>query len=427
MRPMPYWTFLLETPGPTPVDHAGAGADLASAADFVPLGWLALFGCDDLCSVVPRGDASRHLTLITSAGHARARIEGRRALLADVLGPVLIEHVDLFAARLGGLPSERGIQVWMSDLVYRWPDDHDARGTLTRALRAIDARDPKGWDLLMELTHGERERASLRARFPRGLGVLSVVGRFRGRPVPDDADQIPPADADLEEADRRLTAQGVGLYAVHLGVREAARALLGPDPEDAAVDAVFEACWEGRMGMADAIEGSERALRRALLARLAWTDGRLDRLPREDDPELARASQLVALFCGALADVASRVLHDPDVRVRVALAFSYPPSSPDEDDDDDDAIAPHDEVWEALARDPDPRVRWAAHINPVSPLRPGDDPHPAIRALRADAPLLELLAIAGTDEPLGLATALCRRHTPMLVRREALRTMGLRS
>jgi hypothetical protein len=252
---------------------------------------------------------------------------------------------------------------------------------------------------------------------------MKTVGWPEGRRGPDGADALAPDLEAFSEGSARLTRLGVGFTALHTGLLDAARDFAGPPMVHAGAAAALEAWEADRLTIEDALNGQPLDFRRAFIAELAARGVPLPVLSDEADPRLAAALVALALFGEREARAAAvpAALESPDVRVRAALAFTYPPKDPF----DDDEVAPLDAIWKHLAKDPEPRVRWAACANPSSPLKPDDDPHPAVRALRPSAPLLELLALASHTEPLGLATALCRPATAMLVHREALRTMGV--
>lgn len=420
---MPYWSFLLKTPSAKQILDKSDAERFSSAADLVPLAWLALFSASDIRSIVPRGESTRHLTLITSVANGCARLERRREILAEVLWPPLLEHVDLFVAKLKTLPPDHGIQVWLSELVYRWPDDAQARNLLTRVLDALDKHTPVAWDVVMDVLLAEREQGSIRARFDPDVAVMKNVGWFEGRPAPERIDALAPSFEQLEEAWAKLTTLGVGFTAIHLGIRAVALERIGEAPPQPEIFEALDAWDEERLTFDDLFQGRNLAFRRAMLAELVRREVSLERLPDEPDPQLRGALVAMGLHGRREATEAAvpSALRDSDVRVRIMLAFGYPPRDPYEDDE----VAPMDAVWEALVHDLEPRVRWAAYMNPCCPVAPDEDPHPAIRALRKDASLLELLALAESNDPLALATALHRRNTPMLIRRQAMRSLGI--
>jgi hypothetical protein len=422
---MPYWTFLLQTAASDPVVRRHDTQTVASAAGVVPLGWLALFEPADLHPIVPEGETQRVLTLATSVRTARDRLHRRGERLRELVQRPLAEHLDLLGETLASRPEGAGLQVWLHELVYPFPDDAEARGLLTLALSAFDTPSPQALAALGDLLLVEPSAATPRFRFDLDVAVAKTVGGLEGRRPPERADALAPDLAALSAGSARLDELGLGFTGLHQGLRDAARDLAGPPSADAVAAAALEAWEADTLTIEDALRHQPLEVRRAFIAELAARGVPLPTLPAEADPQLSAALVALALFGGRPAWTAAvpAALESADVRVRAGLAFTYPPSDPF--DDDDDEVAPLDAVWERLATDPEPRVRWAACANPRSPLKPDDDPHPAVRALRRSAPLLELLALASRDEPLGLATALFRPHTPMLVHREALRTLGI--
>ena len=422
---MPYWTHLLQTPTPAPVRQRNEGVPVASAADITPLGWLAAFSPDDVRAFVPALESSRFLTLCTSVRLARERLVRRRDGLRELVQLPLAEHLDLFTEQLGTLDGGAGLQVWLHELVYPFPDDAEARSLLSRALAAFDEPSASKLSALAQLLLEEHRPRSPRFLFDADVAVMKTVGWLEGRGAPGRLDALAPSMTELDEASLRLSSLGYGFAGLHLGLSTAARELAGPCERR---DDVLEAlgAWEtDTLSLDEALLGRPFDFRRALIAELAAREVRLQRLPAEADARLSMALVALGLHGDIEAHLAAvpAALESPDVRIRAGLAFTYQPRDFDEDEDD---VAPLDAIWERLARDPEPRVRWAACSHQNSPLKPDDDPHPAVRALRKTTPLLELLALATRTEPLGLSTVCSRREpTPMLVHREALRTLGL--
>ncbi len=375
----------------------GSERELGYAVDYVPLGWLALFTASDLIDMLsPGGPAC--LTLFTRVATARENLSRRRAVLCEVFEWIdvddYIDHLDELLARAD---ASHHIQIWAAGLVYPWP--LEARDMIAGWIKGLDTRDAGAWEAILASVDADRVElrdGKLRGVFRGGVPVNACVGHLVGKPAEPD----PGRPADFREVGDRFHQLKAGRGRTWWDAEQFIEELVSGARELAGEgERLFQAAFDQDEDWLDArIREAPPPLRAAIYARCVASANQ--RNVDEPDPNLRRA--LVALRAATTVSsgdpVVLETLRDPDPRVRAMLARNYRGGGdPDLDEDDDGNPRPAeiDDVWTRLVADPDERVRVALLWNSRTPLRPPvNDPSAVVRAYHPDTTTRELRALA---------------------------------